>query len=413
MLIASLLGLGISGAWPVAQASGPSVSTPPASSFNMTVGIAVSLEFQASGFSPPASCDVYDNQSRFNSSAGGGMSPLPTGLSFSFDAASQKATISGTPTTDYTKPQGHNGWWIGCTNVSPVTDNNQIVWSNNFTFEIINDPTATTTTTTTTTTAPPAPATSTVTFDGNGADGGTMSPQTQTTGWWSLSANTFTRTGLTMNGWSTVADGPQVYRDGGDYDFALGDLTLHARWVAVVTFDNNTSDMVIGPSVPPQAELAGMSTTLTANTWERPGYTFIGWDPDPSATTATYGPSAPYDFNANLTLYAIWELDAPTTPSPTPTTTPDSGSTPSPTPTTTPDSSTTPSPDPATTPTTTPNSGTTPGPDGGSGGSADPAPGTGQLPSTGSNSTLTPWALLLMALGGLGTLLASGRRNLV
>ena len=174
-----------------------------------------------------------------------------------------------------------------------------------------------------------------------------------------------------------------------------------------VTFDANGGTGTMSP------QSSSTAQPLTKNTFTRDDFEFGGWGFGATGTFVSYADEATYAFDQSITLFARWVATSTPTTTPDSGTTPDSSTTPSPTPTTTPDSSTTPSPDPATTPTTTPNSGTTPGPDGGSGGSADPAPGTGQLPSTGSNSTLTPWALLLMALGGLGTLLASGRRNLV
>ena len=64
---------------------------------------------------------------------------------------------------------------------------------------------------------------------------------------------------------------------------------------------------------------ANTPTALTANTFTRSGFTFAGWSLTNGGTLA-YANSATYDFNANLTLYAIWSADpvAPTPP-PTPT----------------------------------------------------------------------------------------------
>ncbi|HNA89665.1 MAG TPA: S-layer homology domain-containing protein [Anaerolineales bacterium] len=70
----------------------------------------------------------------------------------------------------------------------------------------------------------------TVTFDGNGADGGSMSPQIASSAT-NLTANAFTRTGYTFTGWGTAAGGPVVYTDGASYDFSA-DITLYAQWSA-------------------------------------------------------------------------------------------------------------------------------------------------------------------------------------
>lgn len=70
----------------------------------------------------------------------------------------------------------------------------------------------------------------TVTFDTNGGSG-QLADQTSSVSA-ALSANTFTRSGYTMTGWNTAADGSgTAYADGATFSFTT-DLTLYAQWSA-------------------------------------------------------------------------------------------------------------------------------------------------------------------------------------
>ena len=78
------------------------------------------------------------------------------------------------------------------------------------------------------------PRTVTITFDGNGADGGSMLQQTIIAGdTENLTANAFTRTGYEFTGWNTDADGNgTTYADEAAFT-ASGDeqrVTLYAQW---------------------------------------------------------------------------------------------------------------------------------------------------------------------------------------
>jgi uncharacterized repeat protein (TIGR02543 family) len=69
----------------------------------------------------------------------------------------------------------------------------------------------------------------TVTFNGNGADGGSMSDQSENVPT-ALTANAFTRTGYTFNEWTTQEDGSGTsYADGATYLFSSSQ-TLYAQW---------------------------------------------------------------------------------------------------------------------------------------------------------------------------------------
>ena len=69
----------------------------------------------------------------------------------------------------------------------------------------------------------------TVTFDGNGNDGGAMSPQTASSTT-ALTTNAFTKSGYTFSGWNTQANGSgTAYADGANYAFNA-DITLYAQW---------------------------------------------------------------------------------------------------------------------------------------------------------------------------------------
>jgi uncharacterized repeat protein (TIGR02543 family) len=74
-----------------------------------------------------------------------------------------------------------------------------------------------------------APVSHTVSFNGNGATGGSMAPESSAVAA-ALTTNVFTRTGYTFSGWSTnPGGGGTLYSDGASYDFA-SDVTLYAQW---------------------------------------------------------------------------------------------------------------------------------------------------------------------------------------
>ncbi|MBK8617324.1 MAG: InlB B-repeat-containing protein [Anaerolineales bacterium] len=145
----------------------------------------------------------------------------------------------------------------------------------------------------------------TVTFDGNGATGGSMSNQVASSAT-ALTANAFTRASYTFTGWNTLANGTGTpYTDGASYPFTA-DITLYAQWTAnnnTITFNGNG---FTGGSTATQTLATDATAALTANGFTRTNYTFAGW-----ATTAggavAYADGANYTMGtANVTLYAQW-----------------------------------------------------------------------------------------------------------
>jgi uncharacterized repeat protein (TIGR02543 family) len=59
------------------------------------------------------------------------------------------------------------------------------------------------------------------------------------------------------------------------------------------------------------AQSSSAAANLSANSYQRPGFRFTGWNTDENGTGTPYGAGANFDFASDLTLYAQWEL-APT-----------------------------------------------------------------------------------------------------
>ena len=122
-----------------------------------------------------------------------------------------------------------------------------------------------------------------------------------------LPMNTFTREGYFFIGWNTKADGSgDNYSDGQNIQ-PTEDLTLYAQWEKIqyftVSFDANggtgsMSSMTFGK---------GETKTLTANTFTRTGYTFIGWNTKSDGSGTSYTNKQSITPTENLTLYAQWE----------------------------------------------------------------------------------------------------------
>lgn len=143
------------------------------------------------------------------------------------------------------------------------------------------------------------------------ANGGSGAPSSQTK--WhgtslTLSNTAPTRAGHTFSGWSTSASSTTVsYKPGASYTNNAS-ITLYAVWIPmtyVVTYNAN------GGSGAPSAQTKTYGKTLTLSSTKptRTNYLFKGWGTSASSTTVSYQPGASYTNNANITLYAVWELN--------------------------------------------------------------------------------------------------------
>lgn len=96
------------------------------------------------------------------------------------------------------------------------------------------------------------PNNNTITFDGNGATGGSMSTQTiATDASANLNSNAFTRTGYVFKEWNSNSDGTgTAYANGANYTMGTSDVTLFAIWDEVTT-----------PTINVSGTLSGLSTT--------------------------------------------------------------------------------------------------------------------------------------------------------
>ena len=122
-----------------------------------------------------------------------------------------------------------------------------------------------------------------------------------------LNSNTFSFDQHYFVGWSTTTDGPVVYQDGGLFGF-INDLTLYAIWHLVsydVVYDPTNGDSTTTGS----EEYSSDPITQAPADPTRLGYTFLGWNTDPSAIAG----AMPGDYTVpvdGMTLYAIWTVSS-------------------------------------------------------------------------------------------------------
>lgn len=92
-----------------------------------------------------------------------------------------------------------------------------------------------------------------------------------------LSGNDVTRTGYTLTGWNTVADGSgKQYSPGASYALPAGGEDLYAQWIpnaSVIIYNANGGTGYI----PDTVGNTGEPSPLEENTFTRPGYHFVGW----------------------------------------------------------------------------------------------------------------------------------------
>jgi len=141
------------------------------------------------------------------------------------------------------------------------------------------------------------------------ANGGSGAPSSQTKVYdeaLTLSSIVPTRSGCIFKGWATSSIGSVVYAPGASYT-ANADVTLYAVWESdTYTVSYNANDGSGAPSS--QTKIHGEALTLSSTVPARSGYTFKGWATSVAGSVA-YAPGASYTANADVTLYAVWEIN--------------------------------------------------------------------------------------------------------
>ena len=145
----------------------------------------------------------------------------------------------------------------------------------------------------------------TVKFDANGEYAtGTMTEQTFTYGTsQALNENKFTRTGYNFAGWATSADGKVAYNDKQDYSIGTEDVTLYAKWTAIVYSITYELDGGANAEGNPANYIIEDSIILKAPT--RDGFTFVCWYSDRSKKTEIAKGST-----GDIVLQAVWKDNA-------------------------------------------------------------------------------------------------------
>jgi uncharacterized repeat protein (TIGR02543 family) len=145
----------------------------------------------------------------------------------------------------------------------------------------------------------------TVTFKADGG-GGTMLPESDMAPT-SLSLNSFTWAKHTFVDWNTSADGSGVrYANGAQYPFSAS-TTLYAQWKVgkvpsrTITFLSNGGRGTTG------SETDNTPTAISANQFQRAGYSFAEWNTSAKGSGKSFNAGATYSFSKSITLYAQWK----------------------------------------------------------------------------------------------------------
>lgn len=153
----------------------------------------------------------------------------------------------------------------------------------------------------------PARWTYSITYNGNGATGGTTSTGTKTDGeTYYISANGYTRTGYDFVGWNTDSSATTAQYSPGQAYTTNAALSLYAIWklkTYAVTYNGNEAT---GGTTDAQTKTYGVDLALRQNGFVRDKYNFVEWNTAADGTGTSYAAGATYTENAALVLYAIW-----------------------------------------------------------------------------------------------------------
>jgi uncharacterized protein (TIGR02145 family)/uncharacterized repeat protein (TIGR02543 family) len=150
----------------------------------------------------------------------------------------------------------------------------------------------------------------TVTFDGNGATGGTV-PKAMTATEGSRiefpAKGDLERTGYVFDSWNANSSGTGTNYIVGSSYIPTGNVTIYAKWLPVytVTFDGNGATSGTAPVAMTATEGSSIRVPVNGNL-EKTGYVFGGWNTDISGTGTDYAAGSSYIPTGNVTIYAKW-----------------------------------------------------------------------------------------------------------
>ncbi len=144
-------------------------------------------------------------------------------------------------------------------------------------------------------------------YNANGGTGSMSDESHNSDSSLTLTLNTFTRTGYSFNGWSTLDDGTgDSYADGVSFTMSTSDETLYAQWTAnsnTLSYDANSGT----GNMSNELHVTDASLDLTTNAFTKAGYTFIGWNTAADGSGDSYVDGASFKMpTMDETLYAQW-----------------------------------------------------------------------------------------------------------
>lgn len=133
-----------------------------------------------------------------------------------------------------------------------------------------------------------------------------------------ISQNSFDRPGYTFTGWSTSKRGDPSLNPGDKHTLEPGTTTVWAQWKANpahLVYNSNIGS--IGSETKTVDGVVDQTVKTLGNPFDRPGYTFSGWNTQADGKGKAYDPGADYTLTANdkstpkntSVLYAQWKIN--------------------------------------------------------------------------------------------------------
>lgn len=133
-----------------------------------------------------------------------------------------------------------------------------------------------------------------------------------------ISQNSFDRPGYTFTGWSTSKRGDPSLNPGDKHTLEPGTTTVWAQWKANpahLVYNSNIGS--IGSETKTVDGVVDQTVKTIDNPFDRPGYTFSGWNTQADGKGKAYDPGADYTLTANdkstpkntSVLYAQWTIN--------------------------------------------------------------------------------------------------------